>query len=187
MWESIVEHAHASGEPGIIFIDRINASNPIKNVGEIEATNPCGEQPLHAWDSCNLGSINLGRFVIADPGSTAKPGSATFHWDAYREVIHTCTRFLDDVIEVNKYPLREIGEMSRMTRRIGLGVMGLADSLYQMGLPYDSDEAIEFAEKVMSVLQEESHVASEVLAEERGVFAAWEGSEVGGARRAPAQ
>lgn len=177
MWESIVEHAHASGEPGIIFIDRINASNPIKNVGEIEATNPCGEQPLHAWDSCNLGSINLGRFVIPDPGSNGEPGSATFHWDAYREVIHTCTRFLDDVIEVNKYPLREIGEMSRMTRRIGLGVMGLADSLYQMGLPYDSDEAIEFAEKVMSVLQEESHVASEVLAEERGVFAAWEGSE----------
>lgn len=177
MWESIVEHAHASGEPGIIFIDRINASNPIKNVGEIEATNPCGEQPLHAWDSCNLGSINLGRFVIADPGSDGAPGTATFHWDAYREVIHTCTRFLDNVIEVNKYPLREIGEMSRMTRRIGLGVMGLADSLYQLGLPYDSDEAIEFAEKVMSVLQEESHVASEVLAEERGVFAAWEGSE----------
>lgn len=177
MWTSIIEHAHASGEPGIVFIDRINDSNPIKNVGEIEATNPCGEQPLHAWDSCNLGSINLGRFVIPDPGSNGEPGAATFHWDAYREVIHTCTRFLDDVIEVNQYPLREIGEMSRMTRRIGLGVMGLADSLYQLGLPYDSDEAIEFAEQVMSVLQEESHVASEVLAEERGVFAAWEGSE----------
>ncbi len=177
IWQSIVEHAHASGEPGIIFIDRINASNPIKNVGEIEATNPCGEQPLHAWDSCNLGSINLGRFVIPGSGADGEPGHATFHWDAYREVIHTCTRFLDDVIEVNNYPLREIGEMSRMTRRIGLGVMGLADSLYQMGLPYDSEEAIEFAEKVMSVLQEESHVASEVLAEERGVFAAWEGSE----------
>lgn len=177
MWQSIVEHAHASGEPGIVFIDRINASNPIKNVGEIEATNPCGEQPLHAWDSCNLGSINLGRFVIPEVDGSGTNSGATFHWDAYREVIHTCTRFLDDVIEVNDYPLREIAEMSRMTRRIGLGVMGLADALYQLGLPYDSDEAIEFAERTMAVLQEESHVASEVLAEERGVFAAWEGSE----------
>lgn len=177
LWDAIVEHAHGSGEPGVVFIDRINAANPIKNLGEIEATNPCGEQPLHPWDSCNLGSINLGRFVIPTPGSKGQPGEFEFHWDAYREVIHTCTRFLDDVIEVNEYPLREIAEMSRMTRRIGLGVMGLADALYQLGLPYDSDDAIAFAEQVMAVLQEESHVASEVLAEERGVFAAWEGSE----------
>lgn len=172
LWSEVIEHAHASGEPGVVFIDRINAANPIKNMGEIEATNPCGEQPLHAWDSCNLGSINLGRFVLPEPG-----GKASFHWDAYREVIHTCTRFLDDVIEVNEYPLREIAEMARMTRRIGLGVMGLADALFELGLPYDSEEATAFAEEVMRVLAEESHVASQVLADERGVFAAWEGSE----------
>ncbi|MEM8711384.1 MAG: adenosylcobalamin-dependent ribonucleoside-diphosphate reductase [Planctomycetota bacterium] len=183
LWSEIIEHAHATGEPGVVFIDRINAENPIKNVGEIEATNPCGEQPLHAWDSCNLGSINLGRFVLpaseeilSETGAAADT-SGRFHWDAYREVIHTCTRFLDDVIEVNEYPLREIAEMSRATRRIGLGVMGLADALYELGLPYDSPEAIAFAEEVMRVLDEESHLASEVLAEERGVFAAWEGSE----------
>jgi ribonucleoside-diphosphate reductase alpha chain len=173
LWSEIVGHAHATGEPGIVFIDRINAQNPIKNVGEIEATNPCGEQPLHAWDSCNLGSINLGRFVMAgDQG-----GAPRFHWDAYREVIHTCTRFLDDVIEINEYPLREIAEMSRSTRRIGLGVMGFADALFELGLPYDSEEATGFAEEVMRVLDEESHLASEVLADERGVFSAWEGSE----------
>ena len=180
LWSEIIEHAHATGEPGVVFIDRINAANPIKNVGEIEATNPCGEQPLHAWDSCNLGSINLGRFVLPEgaPGEVAGDGAAArFHWEAYREVVHTCTRFLDNVIEINHYPLREIGEMSRTTRRIGLGVMGLADALYELGLPYDSDEAIAFAKNVMKTLSEESHVASEVLAEERGVFAAWEGSD----------
>ncbi|MGK0480262.1 MAG: ribonucleoside-diphosphate reductase alpha chain [Planctomycetota bacterium] len=178
IWAEVVEHAHATGEPGLVFIDRINAQNPIKNVGDIEATNPCGEQPLHAWDSCNLGSINLGRFVMP-AGDAGEKGAAKpqFHWDAYREVIHTCTRFLDDVIEVNKYPLREIDQMSRMTRRIGLGVMGFADALFELGLAYDSDEATAFAEEVMRVLDEESHLASEVLADERGVFAAWEGSE----------
>ena len=129
LWGSIVEHAHASGEPGVVFIDRINATNPIKNVGQIEATNPCGEQPLHAWDSCNLGSINLGRFEIPGTDEATGASTSTFHWEAYREVIHTCTRFLDDVIEVNEYPLREIAEMSRSTRRIGLGVMGFADAL----------------------------------------------------------
>jgi ribonucleoside-diphosphate reductase alpha chain len=171
LWDTIVRHAHASGEPGIIFVDRINATNPIKNVGEIEATNPCGEQPLHAWDSCNLGSINLGRFVQGE-GDDAR-----FHWDAFREAIHTCTRFLDDVIEINHYPLRQIEEMSRATRRIGLGVMGFADALYMLGIPYDSEEGCAFGEEVMRVLQEESHLASEILAEERGVFSAWEGSE----------
>ena len=177
LWGSIVEHAHASGEPGVVFIDRINATNPIKNVGQIEATNPCGEQPLHAWDSCNLGSINLGRFVIPGTDEATGASTSTFHWEAYREVIHTCTRFLDDVIEVNEYPLREIAEMSRSTRRIGLGVMGFADALYSLGLTYDSQEACAFGEEIMRVLNEESHLASEVLAEERGVFGAWEGSE----------
>ena len=171
LWDEIVQHAHATGEPGVVFIDRINARNPIKNIGEIEATNPCGEQPLHAWDSCNLGSLNLGRFV------QGTGDAAVFRWDAFREAIHTCTRFLDDVIEVNDYPLPQISETSRATRRIGLGVMGFADALYMLGIPYDSEEGCAFGEEVMRVMNEESHLASEVLAEERGVFPAWEGSE----------
>ncbi len=172
LWELIIEHAHESGEPGVVFIDRINAENPIKNVGLIEATNPCGEQPLHPFDSCNLGSINLGRFVTEGPG-----GQAQFDWEGYKAVIHTATRFLDDVIEVNRYPLPQIENMSRTTRRIGLGVMGFADALYALEIPYDSEEGVAFGCELMRVLTEESHLASEILADERGVFPAWEGSE----------
>ena len=171
LWDMIIEHAHKSGEPGLLFIDRINADNPIKNVGLIEATNPCGEQPLHAYDSCNLGSINVGLLV------EGQGDEATFDWEVYKSVIHSTTRFLDDVIEVNKYPLREIDSMSRSTRRIGLGVMGFADSLFKMGIPYNSEAACDFGRELMRVMEEESHLASEILAEERGVFPAWEGSE----------
>ena len=171
LWNMIVEHAHTSGEPGVVFIDRINATNPIKNVGLIEATNPCGEQPLHPWDSCNLGSINLGVLVKGDATE------ARFDWDEYKAIIHTTTRFLDDVIEVNRYPLPQIDNMSRTTRRIGLGVMGFADALYKLGIPYNSEEGVAFGEHIMQVLNDESHVASELLAEERGVFPAWEGSD----------
>jgi len=171
LWEMIVEHAHSTGEPGIIFIDRINEKNPIKNIGLIEATNPCGEQPLHAYDSCNLGSINIGRFVQHGDGP------ATFDWDAFKAVIHTSTRFLDNVIEVNQYPLPQIDQMSKTTRRIGLGVMGFADALYKLGIAYNSEEGCAFGEEIMRVLNDESHSASEMLAEERGVFPAWEGSD----------
>ena len=171
LWEMILDHAHASGEPGIVFIDRINARNPIKNVGLIEATNPCGEQPLHPYDSCNLGSINLGMF-IKNEGTRPE-----FDWDSYKSVIHTTTRFLDDVIEVNRYPLPQIDNMSKTTRRIGLGVMGFADALYELGIPYDSEAGTAFGKEVMRVMEEESHLASEILAEERGVFPAWEGSD----------
>ena len=171
VWDLIVEHAHQSGEPGVVFIDRINERNPIKNVGLIEATNPCGEQPLHPYDSCNLGSINLG-LLVEGTGE-----SATFNWERFGSVIHSTTRFLDDVIEVNRYPLAQIDSMSKTTRRIGLGVMGFADALYKLGIPYDSDEGCAFGERVMQFLNDESHLASEVLAEERGVFPAWEGSD----------
>ena len=171
IWTAIIEHAHRSGEPGVVFIDRINARNPIKNVGLIEATNPCGEQPLHPYDSCNLGSINLGVLV---KGSGP---DAHFDWDEFRSLIYTTTRFLDNVIEVNKYPLPEIDRMSKTTRRIGLGVMGFADALYKLGIPYNSEEGLAFGEQVMKVLNDESHLASEMLAEERDVFPAWEGSD----------
>jgi len=171
LWNHIVDHAWRSGEPGVVFIDRINEKNPIKNVGLIEATNPCGEQPLHPYDSCNLGSINLGEFVTGEGHDTR------FDWDEFKAVVYTSTRFLDNVIEVNKYPLPQIEQMSKTTRRIGLGVMGFADALYKLGLAYDSVEGTRFGEEVMRVLNDESHLASEALAEERGVFPAWDGSE----------
>ncbi|MFT6362120.1 MAG: ribonucleoside-diphosphate reductase alpha chain [Planctomycetota bacterium] len=174
IWETIIEHAHRTGEPGVIFIDRINQKNPIKNIGLIEATNPCGEQPLHPYDSCNLGSINLGRFIRS---ATSTDEGVSFDWDGFRSTIHTSTRFLDNVIEVNKYPLPAIDQMSKTTRRIGLGVMGFADSLFKLGIAYNSEEGCAFGEEIMRVLNEESHKASEMLAEERGVFPAWEGSD----------
>ncbi|MSR62071.1 MAG: vitamin B12-dependent ribonucleotide reductase [Planctomycetes bacterium] len=173
LWELILAHAWRSGEPGVVFIDRINEKNPIKNVGLIEATNPCGEQPLHPYDSCNLGSINLGEFVTAK-GYGAAP---VFDWSEFKAVVHASTRFLDNVIEVNKYPLPQIDQMSKTTRRIGLGVMGFADALYKLGIGYDTAEGCRFGEELMQVLNDESHVASEELAVERGVFPAWDGSD----------
>ncbi|MBK7642634.1 MAG: vitamin B12-dependent ribonucleotide reductase [Planctomycetes bacterium] len=171
VWNMIIDHAWSTGEPGVVFIDRVNERNPIKNVGLIEATNPCGEQPLHPFDSCNLGSVNLGVLVKGD-GANAR-----FDWEEYRAIIHSTTRFLDNVIEVNRYPLPQIDNMSKTTRRIGLGVMGFADALYKLGIPYNSAEGCAFGEKIMQVMNDESHTASEMLAEERGVFPAWEGSD----------
>jgi ribonucleoside-diphosphate reductase alpha chain len=171
LWDTIIDHAWRTGEPGVVFIDRINQKNPIKNVGPIEATNPCGEQPLHPYDSCNLGSVNLGALV------KGRGAEARFDWDEYKTIIHTTTRFLDNVIEVNRYPLPQIDQMSKTTRRIGLGVMGFADALFKLGIPYNSEEGTAFGEQVMRVMNDESHLASEHLAEERGVFPAWEGSD----------
>ncbi|MEY2745800.1 MAG: hypothetical protein RL112_842 [Planctomycetota bacterium] len=171
LWNMIIEHAWKTGEPGVVFIDRVNEKNPIKNVGLIEATNPCGEQPLHPYDSCNLGSINLGALVKGE-GANAR-----FDWDEYKSIIHSTTRFLDNVIEVNKYPLPQIDNMSKTTRRIGLGVMGFADALYKLNIAYNSEQGTAFGERIMQVLNDESHMASEILAEERGVFPAWEGSD----------
>lgn len=170
LWRMIAEHAWRTGEPGLVFLDRIHEHSPIQHLGRIEATNPCGEQPLHPYDSCTLGSLNVASLV------TQISGQPRFDWDELRARVHTAVRFLDDVVDVNESPVPQISEMSRTTRRIGLGVMGFADALFAMGIPYNSEDACRFAEELMGTIAEESHLASESLAEERGVFPAWEGS-----------
>jgi ribonucleoside-diphosphate reductase alpha chain len=159
----IVESAWAIGDPGLIFIDRINKDNPTRGLGPIEATNPCGEQPLHPYESCNLGSINVARFFLPD-------GREQLDWDRFAAIIRIAVRFLDNVIDVNKYPLPEIAAMSKGNRRIGLGVMGWADLLILRGLKYDSEAALAFAEKLAAFLRKEAEAASRQLARERGSF-----------------
>ncbi len=171
IWRIIVHNAWQTGEPGVVFIDRINQHNPTPHLGRIEATNPCGEQPLLPYEACNLGSINLGNFVL--DGCTER---ARVDWDRLREVVWAATRFLDNVIDANNYPLAEIDRVCKGNRKIGLGVMGFADALYKLNVAYNSDEGVAWGGKFMQFINDEAHACSEALARERGPFPNWSGS-----------
>ncbi|MEK9500739.1 vitamin B12-dependent ribonucleotide reductase [Gaopeijia maritima] len=172
IFDLIVHGAWKTGEPGTFFIDRANEYNPVPSLGSYEATNPCGEQPLLAYDVCNLGSVNVGRFVKLDAPSDLPPEDR-IDWDELRRVVHLATHFLDNVIDANRYPLAEIHNLAHTIRRIGLGIMGWADLLVRLGIPYSSHEGVEMGRRVMRFINEESRNASERLAETRGVFPAW--------------
>ena len=170
VFKELVDMAWTTGDPGIIFLDRINRDNPNPQLGDIESTNPCGEQPLLPFESCNLGSLNLALML------KASSEGAVIDWERLERTVDTAVHLLDNVVDMNNYPLPEIDEMSRKTRRIGLGVMGFSDMLLQMGIPYASEEALEAAEQVMGFICAKTQEASTALASHRGCFPAWEGS-----------
>jgi len=160
VWNLMVKSAWESGDPGVIFIDEINRHNPTPEIGRIESTNPCGEQPLLPYESCNLGSINLSRMVE----------DGKINWKKLRQMVRNAVHFLDNVVDANKYPLKEIEAITRANRKIGLGVMGFADTLIKLGIPYNSKEALQLGESIMEFIEEESHKKSVEIGEERGSF-----------------
>ncbi len=170
VFDTIINMAWRTGDPGMIFIDRINQFNSTPNLGNIESTNPCGEQPLLPYESCNLGSVNLSH-MLKQAG-----GKSEIDYDRLRDTVKLAVRFLDNVIEVNQFPLPQIGEMTRKTRKVGLGVMGFADMLIQLQVAYNSDKALEVAERVMRFISEEAMAESVALGRTRGLFPAFSGS-----------
>jgi len=166
VWNLMAKSAWQSGDPGIVFIDEINRHNPTPQFGKIESTNPCGELPLLPYESCNLGSINLSRIVE----------ERKIDWERLRQTVRNGVHFLDNVVDENKYPMKEIDEITRANRKIGLGVMGFADMLIKLGIPYDSEEALSIGEKTMKFIEEEALKKSVELGEERGSFPNFDGS-----------
>jgi ribonucleoside-diphosphate reductase alpha chain len=164
VYQALVKQAWENGDPGIIFLDRTNRDNPTPELGEIESTNPCGEQPLLPMEACNLGSINLVKFVVQ------KEGKHTLDYESLKETVWRSIQFLDNTIDMSKYPLDEIDTMVKGNRKVGLGIMGFSDMLYMLKIPYNSEHAFEIAEELMAFIQKESHEASKFLAEERGAF-----------------
>lgn len=160
IFDLIVINAWKTGDPGIVFIDEINRANPTPKIGKIEATNPCGEQPLLPWESCNLGSINLSKVIK----------EKMIDWNKLRRLVRLGVRFLDNVIDANKYPVQEIKAVTYANRKIGIGVMGFADALIKMNIPYNSKKALQIAKKIMAFIEKEGHDASQQLGKERGNF-----------------
>lgn len=173
LWHALGSAAWQSGDPGVLFLDIINEKNTVPGLGNIEATNPCGEQPLLPFESCNLGSVNLSRFII----------KGELDEELVQNVTHHGVEFLDAVIDINRFPLQEIREKTLLTRKIGLGIMGLADALILMEIPYESKEALLFADRMMALISREAHETSRELGEEKGSFPAIEQSIYSGEMR----
>ena len=168
IWQMIVHNAHATGEPGVFFIDRANKDNPTPHISAIYATNPCGEQPLLDYESCNLGSLNIAEFVQEE--------GFDLNWQALAKATENAVRFLDNVIDANHWPIPQVRQATLGNRKIGLGLMGFADALVLLGIRYDSDDAVNFAKQLTQFIQEQAHQTSRMLAEERGTFPNWQGS-----------
>ncbi len=172
VFDRLTEAAWRTGEPGVIFLDTINAANPTPHIGRMDSTNPCGEQPLLPYEACNLGSINLAHFL------TGSPGRRRIDYERLKDTTRLAVRFLDDVVDMSRFPLPEIDAMTKANRKIGLGVMGFADLLIELNIPYDSAEALTLAEHIMRFLWKVGQEASAELAVERGVFPNFKGSRL---------